>query len=78
MYAEIFSICLTYRWHLPFIALPNTFGLPAMVIPCGRSAEGLPIGLQVVTTIGNEPLMFQVAAFLEKTFGGYRRCTEYD
>ncbi len=26
----------------------NLLGLPALVIPCGRSREGLPIGVQLV------------------------------
>ncbi len=78
IYWEIFDIRRTFRWVLPFIALPNTFGLPAIIVPCGRSAEGLPIGLQVVSTVGNEDLLFRVASFLESRLGGYRRCTAYD
>ena len=78
VYWEIFSIRKTFRWVLPFICLANVFGLPAIVVPCGRSQEGLPIGLQVVSTVGNERLVFQVAAFLESGFGGYRRNKSYD
>ncbi len=78
IYWEIFDIRKTYRWVLPFISLPNTFGLPAIIVPCGRSADGMPIGLQVATTVGNEALLFRVAKFLESQFGGYRRNIEYD
>jgi Asp-tRNA(Asn)/Glu-tRNA(Gln) amidotransferase A subunit family amidase len=78
VYAELFSIAKTFRWKLPFIALPNAFGLPAIVVPCGRSGDGLPIGLQVVGTVGREQLVFRVAAALERELGGWRRCTKYD
>jgi len=78
VYSEIFSLTMSYRKVLPFITLANTFGLPAMVVPCGRSADGLPIGLQVISTVGNEPLLFRVAAFLEGKFGGWQRCRSYD
>jgi fatty acid amide hydrolase 2 len=78
VYWEIFSIRKTFRWVLPFICLANVFGLPALVVPCSRSQDGLPIGLQVVSTVGNERLVFQVASFLESSFGGYRRNQSYD
>lgn len=73
VYAEIFSIRKTFRWVLPYIALANVFGLPSLVVPCGKSSSGLPIGLQVVSTVGNEDLVFKVGALLESHFGGYRR-----
>ena len=67
-----------FEGKLPFISLANTFGLPALVVPCGKSGDGLPIGLQVVSAIGNEALIFRVGAFLESHFGGYQRNTLYD
>jgi len=78
IYAEIFGINRSFRWVLPFIALPNVFGLPSIVVPCGWSADGMPIGLQVASTVGNEQLIFKAAAFLESAFGGYRRSTLHD
>lgn len=78
IYWEIFSAMKTLRWVMPFIALPNAFGLPAIIVPCGRSEAGLPIGLQVVAKVGNEDLLFRVASYLESRLGGYRRCTDYD
>jgi aspartyl-tRNA(Asn)/glutamyl-tRNA(Gln) amidotransferase subunit A len=33
---------------VPFTAPFNVSGQPAVSIPCGRSSDGLPIGLQVV------------------------------
>ncbi len=78
VYAEIMHVTKTYRWVLPFITLANAFGLPAIVVPCGRSADGLPIGLQVAGRVGHEQLVFRVAKFLEEQFGGWKRCTNYD
>ena len=42
IYAEIFSAKKTFRWVMPFTALGNAYALPAVVIPCGRSKNGLP------------------------------------
>jgi Asp-tRNA(Asn)/Glu-tRNA(Gln) amidotransferase A subunit family amidase len=78
IYRDILAIDKPFRWSLPFISLANFFGLPALVVPCGRSKEGLPIGLQVISTIGNEGLVFKVGAFLERCFGGYKRNRDYD
>jgi aspartyl-tRNA(Asn)/glutamyl-tRNA(Gln) amidotransferase subunit A len=39
----------------------NATGLPAMSIPCGFSAAGLPIGLQLIGRPFEEALLFQVA-----------------
>lgn len=83
VYGDIFCVWKNFRlkpfqWKLPFISLPNALGLPAMVVPCGRSEDGMPIGLQVVSSVGNEELVFRVASFLESRFGGYSRNNKYD
>src|SRR5712691_1554775 len=41
-------------------------GIPCMSVPCGRTSEGLPIGLQILTRHFNETLMFRVADAYEK------------
>lgn len=57
-FADMFSwICYTY----PF----NLTGLPAASIPCGRTGEGLPIGMQIVSRHLRETDVFRVAAALE-------------
>jgi Asp-tRNA(Asn)/Glu-tRNA(Gln) amidotransferase A subunit family amidase len=78
VYNEIFAISKTFRWVLPFICLPNTFGLPAMIVPSAFSDDGLPIGLQVTGLPGSEQTIFKVAMLLEKQLGGYQRCQDYD
>ncbi|MEH1868127.1 MAG: amidase [Nostoc sp.] len=48
---------LNQRFMLPFSFL----GLPAISLPCGRSSQGLPIGLQLVGNSYSEALILRVA-----------------
>ncbi|MEH2271397.1 MAG: amidase [Nostoc sp.] len=48
---------LNRRFMLPFSFL----GLPAISLPCGRSSQGLPIGLQLVGNSYTEALILRVA-----------------
>jgi aspartyl-tRNA(Asn)/glutamyl-tRNA(Gln) amidotransferase subunit A len=41
-------------------------GIPCMSVPCGRTAEGLPVGLQVLTRHFDESTMFRIADAYEK------------
>jgi Asp-tRNA(Asn)/Glu-tRNA(Gln) amidotransferase A subunit family amidase len=50
----------------------NILGNPAVVVPVGRSAEGLPIGVQVVGRPWEEEVVLAVAAAIEQEAGGYR------
>ncbi len=50
----------------------NLLGNPAMVVPAGRSPEGLPIGVQVVGRPYEEELVLAVAAEIERELGGYQ------
>jgi len=45
----------------------NLAGDPAMSVPFGVGADGLPIGVQVLAPALGEPVMFRVAAALEAT-----------
>ncbi|MFY9562019.1 MAG: amidase [Terriglobales bacterium] len=47
----------------------NLLGFPAVVVPMGRSAESLPIGVQIVGRPWEEELVLAVAAVLEKSQG---------
>ena len=51
----------------------NLLGWPAVVVRCGTSPEGLPIGVQVVARPWREDLALAVALHLEKTLGGWQR-----
>ena len=50
----------------------NLLGMPAAVVPVGRSTEGLPIGVQVVGRPWEEELVLALAAAVEKECGGWR------
>ena len=47
----------------------NTLGAPAAVVPVGRSAEGLPIGVQVVARPFEDEVALGVAAVVDQAFG---------
>jgi len=47
----------------------NVLAAPAVVLPVGRSPEGLPIGVQVVAQPFRDEIALGVAAILEKSFG---------
>ena len=51
----------------------NLTGNPAAVVPAGRSAEGLPIGVQVVARHHREEEALAVARAIERVTGGFRR-----
>ena len=48
-----------------YTAPASVLGLPAISIPCGRSPEGLPLGLQLIARRGADSLLLGVAASLE-------------
>ncbi len=50
----------------PFTASFNIGGQPAMSVPTGQSADGLPIGVQLVAAHGREDVLFRVASQLEQ------------
>lgn len=52
--------------HGPFTAVFNIAGQPAISLPLGESADGLPIGVQLVAAHGREDLLLRVAGQLER------------
>jgi aspartyl-tRNA(Asn)/glutamyl-tRNA(Gln) amidotransferase subunit A len=44
-------------------------GIPCMSVPCGKTAEGLPVGMQMLTKHFNETDMFRLAGAFEKAGG---------
>ena len=50
----------------------NLLGFPALVVPMGRSAEGLPIGVQIVGRPWEEELILAVGAQLEAQRGPWQ------
>ncbi|HEX5483094.1 MAG TPA: amidase [Terriglobia bacterium] len=51
----------------------NLLGNPAAVVPVGRSAEGLPIGVQVVGRPYEEEAVLAIAAEIEERCGGWQQ-----
>ncbi len=42
-------------------------GIPAMSVPCGQTADGLPVGMQIMTRHFDEVTMLRIAAGLENS-----------
>jgi len=51
----------------------NLLGNPGAVVPVGQSAEGLPIGVQIVGRPWEEELVLAVATEVERECGGFRK-----
>jgi Asp-tRNA(Asn)/Glu-tRNA(Gln) amidotransferase A subunit family amidase len=50
----------------------NVFDLPAVVVPAGRSREGLPIGVQIIGRPFAEEMVLTAAAIVEDALGGWQ------
>lgn len=59
-------------FNFAYTALFNALGFPVTQCPLGLSKEGLPLGVQIVTTPYNDHLSLAVAKELEKGFGGWK------
>jgi aspartyl-tRNA(Asn)/glutamyl-tRNA(Gln) amidotransferase subunit A len=51
----------------------NLTGHPAASVPCGFTAGGLPVGLQIIAPWYEEPHIIDVAAFLETAIPDAKR-----
>jgi aspartyl-tRNA(Asn)/glutamyl-tRNA(Gln) amidotransferase subunit A len=58
-----------WRNTVPF----NTYGLPAVTIPCGASRLGLPVGLQIVGPPFGEVTILAVAHAFERATDWHTR-----
>lgn len=56
-----------------FTVPANLTGSPAISVPFGEDAEGMPIGIQLMGRAFEETLLFQAATVLEKEWKGGRR-----
>jgi aspartyl-tRNA(Asn)/glutamyl-tRNA(Gln) amidotransferase subunit A len=48
-------------------------GIPCMSVPCGKTAQGLPVGMQILTRHFDEVTMFRLAAAFEQAEGAAGR-----
>ena len=61
--SQMFERLLTYVSYTP---IHNVAGTPAISVPLGQSASGLPIGSQFAARVGNEARLFGLAFELER------------
>lgn len=78
VYGEIFSVRRTFLRVMPYVAMVNVFGLPALVVPVGTDERGMPVAVQLVAAVGNEQALFHAGRKLERRFRGYVRCGAHD
>jgi aspartyl-tRNA(Asn)/glutamyl-tRNA(Gln) amidotransferase subunit A len=45
----------------------NVTGQPAIVVPCGRTRDGLPVALQLASAVGDDEGLLRAAAVVEAT-----------
>lgn len=58
----------------PSLTMPfNLTGYPAMTVPTGFGAGGLPVGMQLIAKPFHEPLLFQAAHAFEKSISTRKR-----
>ncbi|MDE5106691.1 MAG: amidase, partial [Trichodesmium sp. St17_bin3_1_1] len=50
----------------------NLAGLPALSLPCGFDKQGLPIGIQLMSNVLREDLLFEVAHVYEQSNNWYK------
>lgn len=73
LYKEIFSINKSFLKYMPYVAYANVWGLPSLTVPIRLDKNNLPIGIQIISKVGNEKTIFKIGRQLEEQFGGYRR-----
>ena len=60
-----------------FTSLFNASGHPAASLPLHWSAQGLPVGVQIIAEFGDEATIFRLAAQIETTRSWKDRCSPW-
>ena len=55
-----------------FTVTVNMAGLPGIAVPAGRTADGLPLGLQLIGRPFDEEMLFRTAAVIEDAAGHFK------
>jgi len=58
-------------FNFAYTAIFNVLEMPSAQCPLGLGAQGLPLGIQVVSSHGNDHLPVAVALALQRRFGGW-------
>ena len=67
------------RAFMPYTPLANAFGHPAVSLPMGWNADGLPTGVMLQTALGGEGRLLRLAAQVEAAYPwAHRRPTLWD
>ena len=61
----------TYLDWMRAAYLITVTGCPAISVPFGRTADGLPVGIQIVAAHGRDRFLLEVAAAFEAAVGSY-------
>ncbi|MDP3173964.1 MAG: amidase family protein, partial [Phenylobacterium sp.] len=62
---------IAYRSLSAWIALATALGLPATAVPAGLTAQGLPIGAQIIGPRGGDARTLAVAQAIDENIGGF-------
>jgi len=60
------ELMIRLRNYAAYTPLNNSAGSPAIALPMGLSKDGIPIGVQLASSIGNEKLLLELAYELEQ------------
>jgi amidase len=63
---DLMKVWVPIANYVPFTALQNITGQPAISLPLACSKSGLPIGVQFVGRFGEEHLLLQLATQIEE------------
>jgi amidase len=68
---EVDGMTVPYITMLGWIALATSLHAPALAVQAGQTAQGLPVGVQLVGRWNKEDRLFDLAAALERETGGF-------
>jgi amidase len=60
-----------YLHLLDWITVATALHAPALAVPAGRTAGGLPVGVQIIGPWNNEDRLFDFGAAIEERLGGF-------
>jgi len=68
---EVNGVTRPYTDLMAWVALATLTHLPATVVPVGRTASGLPVGIQIVGPYLEDRTTLAVARLIEGLLGGF-------
>ncbi|MBF9072765.1 amidase [Streptacidiphilus fuscans] len=69
---DVDGVAHPYLDQLVWAGVATMPGLPATAVPAGRSAEGLPVGVQLIGPMFEDRTPLRLAELLEQRIGGYQ------